>query len=126
MKIFSRSRKGEAATTITTSSNRSNRSNPPPTPFFPGIFEYIITNKTVLAYRHFFSIVHTPPLDPKYNEFKQIVDRYLELPPFNLTNHLKEETTNISRMVTTILLVEIKKHTGRNNINENCPHAVLP
>ncbi|GFO25489.1 guanylate cyclase [Plakobranchus ocellatus] len=55
-----------------------------------GIFEHLISNKTVLAYRHFFSIVHTPPLDPKYNEFKQIVDRYLELPPFNLTNELKE------------------------------------
>ena len=76
--------------------------------FFSGIFEYIITNKTVLAYRHFFSIVHTPPLDPRYNEFKQTVDRYLELPPFNLTNHLKEETTNISRMVIVDIIIDIK------------------
>ncbi|XP_012940370.1 receptor-type guanylate cyclase Gyc76C [Aplysia californica] len=60
-----------------------------PQEFLQGIFDHNVTNRSVLAFRHFLSVIHTPPLDPKYKYFKEIVDQYLEMPPFNLRNVYK-------------------------------------
>ncbi|XP_059177836.1 speract receptor-like [Physella acuta] len=57
--------------------------------FLTGIFDDIVKNETAMAYRHFLSIIHTPPTDPNYKAFEETVDDYLEKPPFNLVNIYK-------------------------------------
>ncbi|CAL1527410.1 unnamed protein product, partial [Lymnaea stagnalis] len=63
-----------------------------PQEILQGVFEDVVENKTVLAFRHFLCIIHTPPLDPEFANFSTIVDEFLEKPPFNVTNVYKEES----------------------------------
>jgi hypothetical protein len=44
-------------------------------------------------------LIHSPPIEPGYTEFSRIVDRYLELEPFNSTNPFRDfnSSRNVSR-----------------------------
>ncbi|KAH9502488.1 Guanylate cyclase 32E [Bulinus truncatus] len=65
-----------------------------------GIFDESVANETVLAFRHFFGVMHTPPMDPNYAEFKNIVDGYLSKPPFSVPNVYEDlGNGNVSRNI---------------------------
>ncbi|KAK7002980.1 guanylate cyclase 32E, partial [Biomphalaria glabrata] len=64
------------------------------------MFDTSITNETALAFRHFFGVVHTPPMDPNYAEFKATVDDYLKEPPFSVPNVYEEmENRSVGRNI---------------------------
>jgi len=58
--------------------------------FVSGIFDKNVSDSSVKAFQHFIGVVPSPPVYPDYQNFTDIVNHYLELPPFNFTNPLKE------------------------------------
>ncbi|KAH3863877.1 hypothetical protein DPMN_026882, partial [Dreissena polymorpha] len=59
--------------------------------YFRGIFgEKDVRGVTQEAFKYFIGVVHSPPVYPEYDTFKRVVNRYLELPPFNFTNHYRD------------------------------------
>ncbi|XP_076458574.1 speract receptor-like [Babylonia areolata] len=57
--------------------------------FLEGVFSTRATEKTSLAFRHFVGLIHSPPVEPGYSAFQRVVDQYLERPPFNQTNPMR-------------------------------------
>ena len=56
----------------------------------PGIFvERNVSIESQLAFRYFIGVVHSPPVYPEYEEFVVVVNKYLEMPPFNFSNPFK-------------------------------------
>ena len=51
-----------------------------------GIFEKNVTLESQMAFRYFVGVVHSPPVYPEYEKFVVVVNKYLEMPPFNFTN----------------------------------------
>lgn len=43
-----------------------------------------------MAFRYFVGVVHSPPVYPEYENFVVVVNKYLEMLPFNFTNPFKE------------------------------------
>lgn len=58
-----------------------------------GVFDYDVTERSALAFRHFVGLIHSPPVQPGYKAFQKIVDEYLEKQPFNFTNPLRNMST---------------------------------
>ena len=55
-----------------------------------GIFvERNVSIESQLAFRYFIGVVHSPPVYPEYEEFVVVVNKYLEMPPFNFSNPFK-------------------------------------
>ncbi|PVD38413.1 hypothetical protein C0Q70_01028 [Pomacea canaliculata] len=64
-----------------------------PETFLEGVFDYDVTERSALAFRHFVGLIHSPPVQPGYKAFQKIVDEYLEKQPFNFTNPLRNMST---------------------------------
>ncbi|XP_041364284.1 guanylate cyclase 32E-like [Gigantopelta aegis] len=60
-----------------------------PQAFLEGIFQDEVTRRSVAAFRHFVGVVTSPPVKSEYSRFTEIVNAYLEAPPFNYTNPYK-------------------------------------
>lgn len=60
-----------------------------PHQYLEGIFDKNVSDSSVKAFKHFIGVVQSPPVYPDYQNFTEIVNHYLELPPFNFTNPLK-------------------------------------
>ena len=41
------------------------------------------------AFKHFIGVVHSPPVYPEYERFQELVNTYLESPPWNFENHYR-------------------------------------
>ncbi|XP_071106522.1 speract receptor-like [Haliotis cracherodii] len=61
-----------------------------PQKFMEGLFDTNVTRRSAAAFRHFVSVVTSPPIMPDFWNFSSVVNHYLEAPPFNYTNPYKE------------------------------------
>ncbi|OWF46455.1 guanylate cyclase 32E-like [Mizuhopecten yessoensis] len=60
-----------------------------------GIFSSNVSLSSVKAFRYFMGVLQSPPVHQEYMEFSEKVNHYLELPPFNYVNPLKNFTLKI-------------------------------
>ncbi|XP_067672620.1 speract receptor-like isoform X2 [Haliotis asinina] len=61
-----------------------------PQKFMQGLFDTNVTRRSAAAFRHFLSVVTSPPIMPDFDIFSSVVNHYLEAPPFNYSNPFKD------------------------------------